>query len=193
MRIVLLLISVLLLASCQQSRELSLTGPQKEAILTEISKLMVKSQEKTLTQQDIDDLIVLFQKQDVHGLDEIQALFEIHQYGHIAHSLSFLGDYVNTGKELLCPPHHIGHYFLFASKGKPEQGAHGLEEASKDLSDWEEAVRIYDAKYPSGKDIDTLFARVREDLSKAQTQEMVSEEEIAYLINDASICVYDEH
>ena len=189
---VILVIGLLLVISgC--SRPNDKYAQQKTRILAEIDKLEALSQQGTLQEGDVDALKGMV-TDDQYAADEsheIQVMAKYQEYLHAYHGLDFLKKYITLNKEILCPGHALSHYYVYKKHSEDALADDSFKEAQDTYADWLEKTRKYGESHDIGPDFEQTASHIKTDIDMIANGNttMVSDEELDFLINQASVCI----
>lgn len=163
----------------------------KDAISDEVIKLMGMADQGTITERDLATLESMVQDDEKAWgeIHEIKTLIKYQEYAHAVHGLGFLAEYLHTKKELLCPGHALAHYYVYKKHGEDELAKEALEEAEKQFPDWKQKI-MENQKGHSMEEVIQAITTIDEHLQSIDSgKEKITEAEIEYLSEDASICI----
>ena len=183
-------ICLIFLTGCSVKSEL--TDEQKAEIQTEITRLSGLTARSEVVPSDFESLNKLIESDSIakEEVEEIVTLVEYDEFKHVGHGLSFLSTYINVGKETICPPHELAHYYVFMKHGEKEKADHAHHEAEEQFDEWNVKAREYNEKYPAVEDFDTVANIVQKHLEDIESgDDSATPEEIDYLTGEGSICV----
>lgn len=120
-------------------------APKNEPIIgdknveTEINRLLLPVSNQSITEKDFDNLAEMVKNDEYASGEvvELSTLAKDKEYTHIGHGLAFLYEYVQTGKEPICPGHLLAHYYVFEKHGDDELAHHNYHESKDSLPIWE--------------------------------------------------------
>ncbi len=185
-------LATVLLAAALVACATTVAPQQKDAAKAEIGRLSSLAQDKNITEGDLATLdgMLAGDKVAQDELGELAIMVRYKEYEHAGHTLSFIADYLDTGEELVCPPHALAHYYVFARHGEEDAAADALAEAKEGLPGWIPKAKEYDKEYPTGQDIDAIAQEVRGRIDAIEAgNTTASDDDIARLATTESICV----
>jgi hypothetical protein len=151
------IIPLFILSSCsdnqEQNQPSSIIGDQE--ILAELGNIvelsqMDENQMVPLMAMDLDMLNQSVASDPIasHYLEELYYMLENNGSDHIAHTVDFLGEYLQTGKKQACAPHELWHATLYIKNDDFDLIAHAVDDASEMLPIWVSESRDKQKKYP---------------------------------------------
>ncbi|HLC31051.1 MAG TPA: hypothetical protein VJK51_00115 [Candidatus Nanoarchaeia archaeon] len=164
-------------------------------VLEEVDQLIGVAGTNSLQLRDLDGLKGMVEGDDyaVDEYREIEALVRHKEYEHVGHTLYFLKSYVITGKEMLCPGHHLAHHYLFVQYEEEELAARALKEADAQFSEWLPLAKEFDLAHPTMRDVDELASYMRKRIDAALAGNSSVNERDVHFFSAFSICVLDTH
>lgn len=192
-----LTVLALIMLSCSRSsdsngNEIVRSDPKKVQIYNEITRLMSLAGNDNISEEDFSSLNSMIGDDDKEKdeINEIKTMVKYKEFGHAAHGLSFLFEYVGTEKEVLCPGHSLSHYYIFHRHGEYELAGESLKEAKENLEDWIPKGRKYLKEYPNGEKFDDVVNKLNMHLKNIDNGIInITNSDLDYLDDKASICV----
>ncbi len=167
---------------------------QNQPALNEISRLTSLAGKDSIKVEDLSKLEGMI-KDDGKAMDEfneIKTMVKYKEFEHAAHGLSFLDGYLRTGKKVICPGHELSHYYIFKKHGEGDMANDSLNAAKDEMSQWIPKARNYNNKYPSGENFDIIVKVLNDHIKDIESgKTTITNEEMDYLDNKASICVQE--
>ncbi len=193
--LILIAIAAVLLAGCQNTHNMPAAKSNSEAtddpaIMQEISRLTIATGKKQASPADFSNLEAMLKGNAgaIDELNEIRIMVEDKEFEHAMHGLGFLGAKVQ-GKEVLCPGHALGHYYVFTKHQHTEIAQHSLEEAKDSLAEWEPKAKEYLEQYPGPKTFEEVNSMIRKYLSQIETGNSRATDEEIMELSTSSVCI----
>ena len=162
--------------------------------ITRIEELSFQSEQgaSNLTVNDLQKL-KNFVKGDETAesyMKEIEWLIAKGQIEHIAHSTSFLKEYVRTGDSTPCLPHELEHIALFIRYGDFRYAKDGIKDIDSIYIKWEKSVDKKSKESPLFyRGLDSLKIMSKDAIKKIKAEDFSNETlDQIELIGNAGIC-----
>lgn len=181
--VVLLAVFIFLFISSMNKPSKNETIVGDKNVETEINSLLLPVSDQSITERDFDKLAELVKNDEYASSEviELSTLAKDKEYAHIGHGLAFLYEYVQTGKEPICPGHLLAHYYVFQKHGDEELAHHNYDESKDSLHAWEGMKDVKSEAYLTQINythFDTLFNSKLESIDAGNhnaTEEEISE------------------
>lgn len=180
--IALLLISLTISINIVEPKKSDIIG--NTTILSEIDNLLLPVANQNITESDFNNLKKLV-NDDKYANDEIlelTTLAKYNEYSHIGHGLSYLYDYIKTGKEPICPGHFLAHYYVFLNHNENHLAEHSLEEAQETFPEWTSTMNSRNESYLADKNYSYYSELIQSSLDRIKDGDNeISDENISNL------------
>ena len=152
---------------------------KNQAVLDEITRLEILGQINAtggvaLQTEDLAEIEHLVKDDRVakEYIDELQLLVDQGEKEHVVHSLGFLRDYVETGKEMPCLPHELWHISLFIELHQMSFVEQKIPALRKEYPLWEQSVDRKRLQYPQYyTTLDTLKAQIQNSIGRLEQKD----------------------
>lgn len=162
-----------------------------QAVLQEIARVSALTADNKTTVADLSTLGDML-KSDDGASDEFNELTVMVKYGeyyHATHALGFLGSYVQTGKETLCPGHELSHFYVFMRHNETDLANDALQTAKDTLAEWAPKAMAFNDEFPSGHSFGDIQANIQYHLDQIAAGNVTSSDSDTNFLSDESICV----
>ena len=166
-------------------------------IIDEINQIAQRSMEDeegniNVTLKDLQNLkeIVKGDKIAESYVKELEWLVEHNESQHIMHTTSFMSEYIETGKDILCVPHELWHISLFIKHDNIDYARKQVRYVEKKYKTWENSIEKKRRAYPQFyKSLNDLKVMIKEATAKLKLNDFSNNTlEQLELIGSMSVC-----
>jgi hypothetical protein len=181
------IVALLFLVGCTQ--HYTIAGNQ--TIAAEVARLGSMTAAETAQENDFDGLLIMVEgdHQAEHDVTHAVKMVQYGEYTHASHALGFLGAYIESGKEVLCPGHDIAHYYVFHKHGDDHEMEHSLEAAGESIGAWTPLAQAYSEQYPGAESFAAVNGRIQDHLARIRQGNREATDAEIELLATGSLCV----
>ena len=157
----------------------------------EITRLSRLADDRMITEKDFANIQAAIggDSRAQGQIDKVKQLVQQQQFQQAEEELDNLNQYVQK-IDILCPGQDLVRYYQAMENSQYEIANGALGEAKEHINDWIPQATQYLAQNPNGENIDDIVAAIRghiDDITNGIKN--ITQQDLQYLIDKASICV----